>query len=107
MKGIWYSVFHSISAFCNAGIDILGADSFAAYARNPLINLTTMILIVAGGIGYTVWFDITDNIRNFRKKGERRRGMFKIFNLELQGCTDDDGNSDCDRYSQFSVSRIF
>ncbi len=81
LKGIWYSVFHSISAFCNAGIDILGADSFAAYARNPLINLTTMILIVAGGIGYTVWFDITDNIRNFRKKGERRRGMFKILTL--------------------------
>ena len=81
LKGIWYSVFHSISAFCNAGIDILGADSFAAYARNPLINLTTMILIVAGGIGYTVWFDIIDNIRNFRKKGERRRGMFKILTL--------------------------
>ena len=81
LKGIWYSVFHSISAFCNAGIDILGADSFAAYARNSLINLTTMILIVAGGIGYTVWFDITDNIRNFRKKGERRRGMFKILTL--------------------------
>lgn len=81
LKGIWYSVFHSISAFCNAGIDILGADSFAAYARNPLINLTTMILIVTGGIGYTVWFDITDNIRNFRKKGERRRGMFKILTL--------------------------
>lgn len=81
LKGIWYSVFHSISAFCNAGIDILGADSFAAYARNPLINLTTMILIVAGGIGYTVWFDLTDNIRNFRKKGERRRGMFKILTL--------------------------
>ncbi len=56
--GLWYAIFHSISAFCNAGIDLLGADSFMAYANNPLINFTTMMLIVVGGLGFTVWLDI-------------------------------------------------
>lgn len=62
-KGIWYSVFHSVSAFCNAGIDILGANSLADYAPNPLFNITTMLLIILSGIGFTVWFDIIDNAK--------------------------------------------
>ena len=57
-KGIWYSVFHSISAFCNAGIDILGPDSLAAYASDPLVLLVTAALIVIGGLGFIVWFDL-------------------------------------------------
>ena len=61
LKGIWYSVFPSISAFCNAGIDILGEDSLARYVTNPLINITTMMLIILGGIGFTVWYDVIDN----------------------------------------------
>lgn len=68
LKGIAYSVFHSISAFCNAGIDILGDGSFMEYVRNPLINLTTMMLIVAGGIGFTVWNDLIGNFRKVRAK---------------------------------------
>lgn len=52
LKGIWYGVFHSVSAFCNAGIDILGEDSLAKYVTNPLINITTMLLITLGGIGF-------------------------------------------------------
>ena len=61
VKGIWYGVFHSVSAFCNAGIDILGEDSLARYVTNPLINITTMMLIILGGIGFTVWYDVIDN----------------------------------------------
>lgn len=56
--GIWKAVFHSISAFCNAGIDLIGENSFAGYVNNPLINLTTMVLIVSGGIGFPVWWDV-------------------------------------------------
>lgn len=63
LKGIWYSVFHSVSAFCNAGIDILGDSSFIKYAGNPIINFTTMGLIIVAGIGFTVWHDIAQNIR--------------------------------------------
>lgn len=62
-KGIWYSVFHAVSAFCNAGIDILGENSFADYVTNPVINITTMVLIIVSGIGFTVWFDIIENTK--------------------------------------------
>ena len=57
-KGIWISVFTSISAFCNAGIDILGENSLCDYATNPLINFVTGMLIILGGIGYIVWWDV-------------------------------------------------
>ncbi|HBA98061.1 MAG TPA: potassium transporter KtrB [Lachnospiraceae bacterium] len=63
IRGIWYSVFHSISAFCNAGIDILGENSFVPYVLNPWINIVTMCLIVAGSIGFIVWWDITANVK--------------------------------------------
>lgn len=61
IKGIWYSVFHAVSAFCNAGIDILGASSLTEYVTNPIINITTMILIILSGLGFTVWFDVIAN----------------------------------------------
>lgn len=57
-RGIWYSVFTSISAFCNAGIDIIGPNSLIDYNTDPLILTVTTILIVLGGLGYVVWFDI-------------------------------------------------
>ncbi len=58
--GIWYSLFHSISAFCNAGFDIVGKgySSLTAYAANPLLNITIVILIVVGGIGFTTVHDV-------------------------------------------------
>lgn len=62
-RGLWYSVFHSISAFCNAGIDIIGTRSLMDYKSNPLVMCTTMILIVLGGLGYVVWFDMSENIK--------------------------------------------
>ena len=57
-KGIWISIFHSVSAFCNAGIDILAQDSLCQYATHPVINGVTMALIVLGGIGFIVWWDV-------------------------------------------------
>ena len=47
--------------FAMRGIDILGEDSLARYVTNPLINITTMMLIILGGIGFTVWYDVIDN----------------------------------------------
>ena len=57
-KGIWASAFTSISAYCNAGLDVLGPDSLRGYASSPLVIFVTMTLIVLGGLGYIVWFDV-------------------------------------------------
>lgn len=70
-KGIWYSFFHSISAFCNAGFDLMGIkekfSSLTSYVSNPLVNITVMILIVVGGIGFMVWDDVKNNKIHFHK----------------------------------------
>ncbi len=62
LEGIYYSVFHSISAFCNAGFDLMGKferfSSFTAYPLDPLINLTLAGLIITGGTGFLIWEDI-------------------------------------------------
>lgn len=58
VKGIWISVFTSISAFCNAGIDIIAENSLCKYATNPVINIVTSLLIILSGIGYIVWWDV-------------------------------------------------
>lgn len=68
MKGIWISVFHSVSAFCNAGIDIISENSLCEYAHNPLINIFTGILIILGGIGYIVWWDVVRVLKNFKRQ---------------------------------------
>lgn len=65
-KGIWISIFNSISAFCNAGIDILAEDSLCAYVFNPLINLTTCLLIILSGLGYIVWWDVLQVLTKFK-----------------------------------------
>ena len=57
-RGIWISIFTAISAFCNAGIDIIGPNSLCDYATNPIINLVTAALIILSGIGYIVWWDV-------------------------------------------------
>ena len=62
-KGIFYSIFHSISAFCNAGMDILGNNSFMNYSNNIVFNITIMFLVIIGGLGFTVWTDITGVIK--------------------------------------------
>ncbi|HIY99104.1 MAG TPA: potassium-transporting ATPase subunit KdpA [Firmicutes bacterium] len=65
--GIWYGVFHSISAFCNAGFDIIGPMSLVDYARDPLVSLVICFLIIIGGLGFCVWGDVADCKGNPRK----------------------------------------
>ena len=65
-KGIWISVFNSISAFCNAGIDIIAEDSLCSYATNPIINSITSSLIILGGLGYIVWWDVLRVVKDFK-----------------------------------------
>ncbi len=69
LKGIWISIFTSISAFCNAGIDIIAENSLCDYALNPIINITTCLLIILGGLGYIVWWDLmrVSKLRRTRK----------------------------------------
>lgn len=81
VKGIGYSIFHSISAFCNAGIDILGSSSFLSYVDNPIINFTTMFLIVMGGIGFTVWYDVAHNCKVVREKKQSKKRIFTKLTL--------------------------
>ena len=77
-RGIWISAFTAISAFCNAGIDIIGENSLCDYATNPIINLVTGLLIILSGIGYIVWWDVLETCRKAAGK------HWKIFrNLTL------------------------
>ena len=71
--GIWISVFTSISAFCNAGIDIIAENSLCNYATNPLINAVTGLLIILGGIGYIVWWDVVG--LGIENAGKKHRGF--------------------------------
>lgn len=69
VRGIWISVFNSISGFCNAGIDIISPNSLSDYVSNPIINFTTCMLITTGGIGYIVWWDVLRVLKNIKKQG--------------------------------------
>ena len=80
-KGIWYSVFHAVSAFCNAGIDILGGNSLADYAVNPIVNITTILLVILSGIGFTVWFDSIGNARKLFRQEVPGRWWFTRLKL--------------------------
>lgn len=70
-RGIWMAVFHSISAFCNAGFDLMGStghySSLTYYAFDPVINIVIMLLIVIGGIGFLTWQDIYSNRHHFSR----------------------------------------
>ena len=70
-KGLWYSLFHSISAFCNAGFDLFGVrepfSSLTSYHSNIYLNIIIMLLIITGGIGFLVWDDIGTHKHRFRR----------------------------------------
>ena len=78
IKGIWISIFNSISAFCNAGIDIIAENSLCNYAVNPLINLVTSVLIILGGLGYIVWWDV---LRVLKSRSHKKRKIFRYLTL--------------------------
>lgn len=77
-KGIWYAVFHSISAFCNAGFDLMGVrtpySSLTSFSTHPLVNLVIMSLIIIGGIGFLTW----DDIRTFKWRLRRYHMQSKV-----------------------------
>ncbi len=66
--GLWVSCFNSVSAFCNAGMDIMGENSLEAYNDSALVLLITIILIIIGGGGFVVWFDVAEKARAGIKK---------------------------------------
>lgn len=71
VKGLWFSIFHSISAFCNAGFDLMGNfepySSLVSFQDNWYLNMIIMLLIIIGGLGFLVWKDIIDNRGHFSK----------------------------------------
>jgi len=75
-RGIWYAVFHAISAFCNAGLDLIGPDSFQPFHDSPYVLIVTMALIIFGGLGYIVWFD---TFSTARESVRRRFGVRWFF----------------------------
>lgn len=96
-KGIWFSIFHSISAFCNAGFDLLGKNSVMQFSGDWLVCLTLMLLIIIGGLGFTVWNDIVQTLKSKKKLNHLTvhtkivlsmtiilliTGMFSIFIIE-------------------------
>jgi trk system potassium uptake protein TrkH len=71
IKGIWYSVFHSVSAFCNAGFDLMGVrepfSSLTTFGGHIYVNIVIMLLIITGGIGFLTWDDVVRHRHHFRK----------------------------------------
>ncbi len=70
-RGIFYGIFHSISAFCNAGFDLMGNkapySSFTDYVGDPVVNIVICLLIIVGGIGFVVWDDIAKNTWHMKR----------------------------------------
>lgn len=71
VQSIYYGIFHSVSAFCNAGFDLMGKyepfSSFTSYYNNPIVTVTLCALILIGGIGFFVWSDLADHTWHFHK----------------------------------------
>ena len=91
LRGIYFGIFHAISAFCNAGFDLMGTSkgpysSFTSYADDTLINVTIMGLIIIGGIGFFVWDDIC-----------RNKWQIKKYKLHTKNCFVLYGDSHCGR----------
>jgi trk system potassium uptake protein TrkH len=70
-QGAWFSIFHSVSAFCNSGFDLMGIispyASLMPYVSNVLVNVVMMVLIIIGGLGFVVWDDLMDHKFHFKK----------------------------------------
>lgn len=77
-RGIWISIFQSVSAFCNAGMDVLAENSLCDYATNPVVNLVTCTLIVLGGLGYIVWWDV---LRVLKGRSAKNKKIFRHLTL--------------------------
>lgn len=83
IKGIGYSIFHAISAFCNAGFDLVGSNSLVPYVGNGIINFTIMGLIIASGLGFSVWIDTYNIIKMKRQSAEHFTWKQAFYKLSL------------------------
>lgn len=95
LKGIWISVFNSVSAFCNAGMDIIAENSLCDYALNPIVNITTSALIIAGGIGFIVWWDVARIIKDKKKRHFRFLTFIAQQNCNISYCVSYSIRNDC------------
>ena len=81
-KGLWYSIWHSVSAFCNAGFDLMGVrehySSLVSYVENPVINIVIMLLIIIGGIGFLTWNDIRTHKWHLKKYRMQSKIVFVV-----------------------------
>ena len=75
LAGIRYALFHSVSAFCNAGIDIIGETSLYEYRGHVMMNILTMLEIALGGIGFIVMFDIKKNLFSRKSRSLKRLSL--------------------------------
>ena len=83
-KGIFFSIFHSISTFCNAGFDIIGNNSLIPFQYDIVVNLTVMGLIIVGGLGFTVWNDVLRSIRNYIKTKSKITRIWKELSIHTK-----------------------
>lgn len=71
LRGVWISIFNSISAFCNAGIDVISDQSLCPYSQNIMVNVVTGALVILGGAGFVVWWDVLRVLRQRKNMGIR------------------------------------
>lgn len=82
-KGLFTALYLSISSFTNGGFDNLGTDSLTAFVHDPLVNMVLSTLIILGGIGYFVWFDVTEKSQKFRKRKGKKHPRYFFRSLSL------------------------
>ena len=90
-RGLWYAVFHSVSAFCNAGFDLMGFrepySSLTHYAADPLVNVTVCALVLLGGLGFLVWREVWEKGVHFRRYSLHAKIMLTASVLLVVGGT--------------------
>lgn len=91
LKGIYYGIFHSVSAFCNAGFDLMGFMgeycSLTGYYNDFVVNIVIILLIIIGGLGFLVWDDISKNKLHFKKYMLHTKIVLSVTTLLLIGAT--------------------
>ena len=81
-KGLVHAIFLAVSAFCNAGIDLFGETSLSVYVSNPLVNITTIGLIIVSGLGFIVWWDLWDKFRKVLRQELSPSRVFRVLRLQ-------------------------
>lgn len=83
-QSVYMGIFHSVSAFCNAGFDIIGSDSLVPYQYNIIVNLVVCALIILGGLGFCVWFDLAEKIGIAKKRNKTKKQLFDSLDLHTK-----------------------